>query len=125
MKNSKTYYWVATGLFAGFMGLTAVPDILKIDEAVKFIGHLGYPEYFVPFIGVAKLLGSISILIPQFKKIKEWAYAGLCFDLIGATYSNLMIEGLKAEILFMLIPFSLLAVSYHLNQKMNFAMKPE
>ncbi|MDX2130397.1 MAG: DoxX family protein [Chloroherpetonaceae bacterium] len=123
MKNRKLFYWVATSLFAGFMGIPAIFDVIKTPEAVAFIGHLGYPEYFVPFIGVAKVLGAAAILIPQFDKIKEWAYAGLCFDLIGAVYSNLMVDGASAGMLFMIIPFTLLAVSYHLNQKVNAEVK--
>jgi hypothetical protein len=48
---------------------------------------VGVPLYLIPFIGIAKVLGVIAILIPGFPKLKEWAYAGLFFDLIGATYS--------------------------------------
>ena len=68
-------------------------EILKVPDAVAFITQLGYPVYFIPFIGVAKVLGSIAIVVPRFPKLKEWAYAGLTFDLIGAVYSNLMVNG--------------------------------
>ena len=54
---------------------------------------LGYPVYFIPFIGFAKIIGSIVILIPGLKKIKEWAYAGLFFDLAGAVYSGIAVAG--------------------------------
>jgi uncharacterized membrane protein YphA (DoxX/SURF4 family) len=69
------------------MLLSAIPDVLKVPQAVEFMTHLGYPEYFIVFIGVAKILGSVAILIPGFAIIKEWAYAGLIYDLIGAIYS--------------------------------------
>ena len=36
---------------------------------------------------IAKIIGAVTILIPGLKKIKEWAYAGLFFDLAGAIYS--------------------------------------
>ena len=45
------------------------------------------PTYLLPFLGIAKLLGVIAILVPGYRRIKEWAYAGLMYDLIGATYS--------------------------------------
>lgn len=77
MKKRNIAYWVVTALFSAFMIFSAVPDIMMVPDAMKFIGHLGYPDYFIPFIGVAKLLGSIAILIPGFPRIKEWAYAGL------------------------------------------------
>lgn len=117
MKKTKIIYWTCTVLFAGFMIFTAIPDILKDDEAVKFITDLGYPVYFIPFIGVAKLLGSLAILIPAFKKIKEWAYAGLFFDLIGAVYSNIMAHGFDAGMIAMVPIFGIGIASYILNQK--------
>jgi hypothetical protein len=55
---------------------------------------LGYPLYFIQFISVAKLLGAIVILIPGVgRSIKEWAYAGLFFDLAGAIYSGIASSG--------------------------------
>ena len=88
MKTTKILYWVFTILFAILMFGSAIPDVISMDVAVKGMhGGLGYPVYFIPFIGVAKVLGVIAILVPGFPRLKEWAYAGLFFDLIGATYS--------------------------------------
>lgn len=112
MKKTKTLYWIFTGLFAALMGFTAIPDILNSEEAVKFMTHLGYPPYFTPFIGVAKVLGCIAILIPGYPKIKEWAYAGLFFDLIGATYSQIATDGFLPMVSFMILPFGLGIASY-------------
>ncbi len=87
-KRITIWYWVVNVLFAGFMIFTAVPDVMNNADAVKMIHtDMGYPMYFLPYIGVAKILGGIAILIPGFPRIKEWAYAGLMFDLISATYS--------------------------------------
>ena len=92
---------------------TALPDITLEKEAVDFIsGMLGYPEYFVPFIGIAKLLGALTLLVPGYARIKEWAYAGLAFDLVGATYSVFMTNKPDASMLFMLLPIGFLALSY-------------
>lgn len=114
MKKRNIAYWVVTALFSAFMIFSAVPDILLVPDAMKFIGHLGYPDYFIPFIGVAKLLGSIAILIPGFPRIKEWAYAGLFFDLVGAVYSIFRTDGVDFSMLFMILPFGLLFTSYFL-----------
>lgn len=119
MKKTKIIYWTSTILFAGFMGLGALGDLIQEEEAVKMITGLGYPAYFVPFIGFAKLLGCIAILIPQFKKIKEWAYAGFFFDLVGATYSAIMAAGWDNQMLFMILPFGFGTLSYLYNQKVN------
>lgn len=87
MKKIKIIYWIVTILFAVFMLFSSIPDIMMKPDAVDFITKLGYPKYFVSFIGVAKVLGVLGILVPGFRRLKEWAYAGLTFDLIGATYS--------------------------------------
>jgi DoxX-like family len=51
---------------------------------------LGYPIYFIQFISWAKIIGVIAILIPGLNKtVKEWAYAGLFFDLLAASYSGI------------------------------------
>lgn len=121
MKKTKIIYWTTTILFAAFMGLTAIPDIMMAPDAIVFMTHLGYPTYFIPFIGVAKVLGCIAILIPGFPKIKEWAYAGLAFDLIGALFSIISVEGLQPSVSFMVLPLVLMAVSYSFNNKMQSA----
>jgi len=117
MKKIKISYWIFTVLFAVFMGFTAIPDAMMDKEAVKMVTHLGYPLYFIPFIGVAKILGSIAILIPGFPRIKEWAYAGLFFDLIAATHSMIKVEGFLPGELFMILPFTLGILSYVFYQK--------
>ncbi|WWC84198.1 hypothetical protein PIECOFPK_01931 [Mycovorax composti] len=94
------------------MALGAVPDILMIDAAKEVAMHLGYPLYLLPFLGIAKTLGAITILIPKFDRLKEWAYAGLCINLTGATYSILQIDGFGINILIPAIGMLLLAVSY-------------
>ncbi len=119
MKKDKFIYWTCTGLFSAFMLFSAIPDIFQEKQAQEFIVNLGYPIYFIPFIGVAKLLGSIAILLPNLFKLKEWAYAGLTFDLIGAVYSNLMVYGFDPGMLTLLPVFAVLIISYLYNTKIN------
>jgi hypothetical protein len=114
MKKTNIFYWIITGIFAAFMLSTAIPDILMSPDAVKMISGLGYPNYFIPFIGVAKVLGSIAILISGLKSIKEWAYAGLFFDLFAATYSIIQTAGVSPSLMFMILPMAFLFVSYYL-----------
>jgi hypothetical protein len=91
MKHSKGLYWIVTGLMSAFMVMAAIPDILRIPQAVEVFTHLGYPTYPLPFIGIAKTLGVIAVITPGFPRLKEWAYAGLVFDLIGALYSRISV----------------------------------
>jgi len=112
-KKMKLFYWIFTILFAAFMTWSAIPDALTVPDAIKFMhDYLGYPVYFITFIGVAKLLGVVAILIPGYPRLKEWAYAGLFFDLIGATYSILVPGKLDVGMLFMILPFTLGILSY-------------
>ena len=117
MKKIKIAYWIVKGIFAAFMLFSAIPDILVVPDAVTMITGLGYPRYIIPFLGLAKLLGAIVILIPGLKRIKEWAYAGLFFDLIGATYSAIAKEGFQLPMLFMILPLGFLFLSYFLWHK--------
>ena len=113
MKKTNTLYWIFTALFGCFMLFSAIPDILVVPDAVAMVStSLGYPRYIIPFLGVAKTLGVIAILVPGFPRLKEWAYAGLFYDLTGATYSGICTSGFQAEMLFMILPFGLEALSY-------------
>jgi hypothetical protein len=113
MKKTTIMYWIFTGLFAFMMIGSAIPDVLSSDVAVKGMhSGLGYPLYFIPFIGFAKLLGAAAILIPGYNKIKEWAYAGFGFDLIGATYSIIAVNSPASAWGFMFIPIALGILSY-------------
>jgi DoxX-like protein len=128
MKKTKIIYWIFTGLFAAFMAFSAIPDVLLTDEAVAFMKTLlGLPNYLTQFIGIAKLLGVIAILVPGFPRIKEWAYAGFAFDLTGAVYCVIAAAGMNGGVFFMLVPISLGTVSYiyfHKKQKEAAAAKP-
>jgi DoxX-like protein len=116
-KRDTIIYWTSTGLFCAFMMTSVIPNILSSQEWVTIFEQLGYPLYMLPFLGVAKLLGIIGVLVPGFPRIKEWAYAGLFFDLTGATYSALAAFGFDPQMLVMLVPFGLGAASYVYHHK--------
>ena len=112
MKSTKIIYWIFTVLLSVLMFFSSIPGMLKQPEALKFMSDLGYPPYFAMFIGVAKILGVIAILIPGYPRIKEWAYAGLVFDLTGATYSQIAAGLPPGGLIFMAISFILAFGSY-------------
>src|SRR5262245_7268786 len=72
VKRITTLYWIVTGLMAAFMLLASVPDILQAAQAVSIFGHLGYPRYLLPFLGTAKSLGVLTILVVGIPRLKEW-----------------------------------------------------
>ncbi len=88
-KRNKIIYWISTIWLALGMLSTGVVQILKWKEEVDMMAHLGYPVYFLTLLGVWKILGVIAILVPKFPLLKEWAYAGFFFAMLGAIVSHL------------------------------------
>jgi|1186.fasta_scaffold131739_2 hypothetical protein len=91
MKHHTWISWTITGLMAALMLLSALPDVLRVPGAVSVFRHLGYPPYLLLFLGTAKMLGVAAVLVPGLPRIKEWAFAGLTFDVSGALYSHLSV----------------------------------
>jgi uncharacterized membrane protein YphA (DoxX/SURF4 family) len=125
MKKINIIYWTATIICAALMLASSIPDVMNVPDAVKFMSQLGYPPYFTPFIGWLKILGITAILVPGFPRLKEWAYAGLAFDLIGATYSQIAIgtpaSGWAMMSIFF-IPLIASYMSYHKRQQARLAL---
>src|SRR5436190_13303218 len=94
-KNTNIIYWISTIIFAALMIVSASGGIQPSQPAIQLIHDtLGYPVYFIQFISIAKVIGAVIILIPRIgRSIKEWAYAGLFFDLAGAIYSGIASSG--------------------------------
>lgn len=88
MTNSLVGYWVATTLVAIAFLLPGVGNLVHTPQIAHDMAHLGYPSYFLTVLGSWKILGAIAITIPRFPRLKEWAYAGMIFDLTGAAISR-------------------------------------
>mgnify|MGYP001554306225 CR=1 FL=1 len=113
MKKLNIWYWIVTGLFAAFMLFSGIVDLMVTPDSVQLISdHLGYPHYFVGYIGFAKMVGAIVILLPGFPRLKEWAYAGLFYDLLAATYSFYAVGDPVVQWLPMLLFIGLFFASY-------------
>lgn len=121
MKKINILYWTFTVLFALIMLSTALPNVMMSPDSIDLIHtQLGFPKYFIMFVGVAKILGVIGILVPGYPRVKEWAYAGLFFDLTAATVSGIAVEGFNPMQLFMLVFFAPGVVSYiYYHKKLN------
>jgi hypothetical protein len=90
-KINKIIYWIATALMAVGMLQSGIFAVIRSKQWVDLVTNLGYPVYFLTILGVWKILGVIVILIPRFKLIKEWAYAGFFFAMTGALFSHIAI----------------------------------
>ena len=80
-------YWVTTALVVFELAIGGAWDVLRVPQVRELIERLGYPSYFLVILGTWKLLGAVALVIPRFPRLKEWAYAGVFFDLTGAVVS--------------------------------------
>ncbi len=116
MKRDKIIYWITTGLISllfllsSYMYLTQAPDLMQNFK------QIGFPVYFVTMLGIFKLLGSLALLNPWFDSLKEWAYAGFGFTLIGATWTHIVTG---TPFIMPLVILGILVVSYFFKQKLQ------
>jgi len=87
-KRNKIMYWIATIFLCIGMLAGGIQQMLQIGGYNEIITSLGYPLYLLTIIGVWKILGVIAILVPGFRLVKEWAYAGFFFAMSGAALSH-------------------------------------
>ena len=97
MKAKTIVYWTATILVALPIGSGGVAQLVQyLGNPNGVVPALLYPMYFFAILGVWKVLGAIAILVPRFPRLKEWAYAGIFFDLTGAAASCAAVGGYGA-----------------------------
>ena len=116
-KNLTVLYWTITGLICFAMAASGITSLLHTPQNIEGMAHLGYPYYMLNILGLAKVLGVLALVTNKFPRIKEWAYAGFTFDIIGAFLSMIFIHDYK-ESVFPLIFLALVSASYYLWHKL-------
>jgi uncharacterized membrane protein YphA (DoxX/SURF4 family) len=117
MKSRRLGYWFATGALAFVFALGGLMDATHAAPVVATLKVLGYPAYVATILGVWKLLGAAALLAPRLPRLKEWAYAGIVFDLTGAAFSHAVAGDAADKIA---IPLVLLAIAFA-----SWALRPE
>lgn len=113
MKIINVLYWIFTGLMIALMLFSGISGLVNQEQSTALITmHLGYPEYFVPVISLAKIAGVVIILLPGYPRLKEWVYAGFTFDLSMAIYSFIAVGDPVAGTLFIWFGLILVFGSY-------------
>jgi hypothetical protein len=84
-------YWVTTVIIGAEFAVGGVMDLLRLPPFFALLKHLGYPGYFSVILGVWKALGAVAVLAPRLPRLKEWAYAGMFFNMTGAAASHLAV----------------------------------
>ncbi|MFL5730864.1 MAG: DoxX family protein [Cytophagaceae bacterium] len=117
MKRNTIIFWILTGLLIPAFGIGSVMAVLGDPKSAEVFTSLGYPVYLSPFLGIARILALIVLVIPNYPRLKEWAYAGLVFDVIGAIYSQIAIENPFSYTIFPIISLGLIFGSYYFYHK--------
>jgi len=105
-------YWLATGLVAAEFAMSGAISVARPPIVLAGLAHLGYPAYFPLILGTWKLLGVAALLAPRFPRLKEWAYAGILFDVTGAAFSHAASGDGPADIAVPLVFAALTIVSW-------------
>lgn len=113
----KIAYWIVTALLSLFIVGGSIPDIMQIEGALTLFDQLGYPPYLLLIVGYVKILGIIGILQRRWPFLREWAYAGLVIDLLGAFVSHLFVGDPFQLYVASLIGLALTVASYILLRK--------
>lgn len=112
--NNLIAYWTFTVLAALLFAVPGAALLLRIPHFTEDMAQLGYPSYFLTILGVWKLLGVFAILVPGLPRLKEWAYAGMIFDLSSAVISRTATGGAAITILPPLLVVAIVIVSWKL-----------
>ncbi|HEU5290881.1 MAG TPA: DoxX family protein [Cyclobacteriaceae bacterium] len=112
-KRNKIIYWIATLWLALGMTSTGIVQLLHVQEEVDMMTRIGYPAYILTILGVWKLLGVITVLVPRFPLLKEWAYAGFFFNMTGAVFSHLYSESEAIELFGPMLLIALTILSWY------------
>ncbi len=119
-------YWASTVLTALLFAAPGLALVLRDPHFVAEMTRLGYPGYFLPFLGIWKILGAIVILVPGARYLKEWAYAGMIFDICGAIVSRAAAGDHGPELVLPFVIAGIAALSWALrpdNRRLSRAMK--
>ena len=110
-KRKLLWYWIITVILSFCIFSGGLAQAMQVKGVVQGFKPLGYPLYFISLIGVWKMLGIIAILIPKFKLLKEWAYAGIFFVMSGAVISHIASGDVSIQIIapFLLAIFTVLS----------------
>jgi len=81
-------YWAATAFLAFNMLSGGLAELAQLEATAEGMRALGYPPYFMTILGAWKVPGALALLAPRWPRLKEWAYAGIFFNMTGAALSH-------------------------------------
>lgn len=117
-KTTKIIYWTGIVLTSLWFGASGFFELTKNPLVWEITLQLGYPAHFIYLLGVIKLLGVITLLLPnKVLRLKEWVFAGVFFDITFAFFSKVAVFGFPATI-DAIIAFIMVSVTYIMFRKL-------
>lgn len=106
-----TGYWITTSLASLNLLIAGTAYLAGVQVVREGFAELGYPAYVMTLLGGCKVLGGIALLAPGLPRLKEWAYAGIAFNLVGAAVSHAAVGHPTAKVLAPLVVLALAVAS--------------
>jgi uncharacterized membrane protein YphA (DoxX/SURF4 family) len=118
LKTLKITYWASTGLFCCVFLFTGTSYLLHTQIMDTKFHEIGFPLYIMNLIGILKIAGAITLLVPKYPRLKEWAYAGFVFDFVGAAWCHFAVQGFGQGVR-LVIPIAVVSISYFTYHRLN------
>lgn len=112
--KSVAAYWLFTVMAALLFAIPGAALLFRVPHFTKDMAALGYPAYFLMILGAWKLLGVLAILVPGLPRVKEWAYAGMFFDLSSAAISRAVVGSSLIKVLLPILVVVIVFLSWRL-----------
>ena len=96
-RRRRVIYWVTTAVVVAECLVGGAADVLRLDPFFPLLTQLGYPAYLATILGTAKILAGLIVAAPRLPRLKEWAYAGILINMLGAAASYLATGGAAAD----------------------------
>ena len=94
---NKIVYYLSTAILTVFLvggGVTYLSGNERIlyafsNEMVEGYNAIGFPAWLILPMGIMKICGALALWVPIPRLIREWAYAGIFFNMLLAIGAHL------------------------------------
>jgi hypothetical protein len=119
VKRDRIIYWCVTLFLVLGLATGSILEILQLKIGVEPFEVLGFPLYLAPFLGTCRILAFVVILTPsRWVRLKEWAYTGLVFDVVGAIYAHFAAMRPLSHNIFPIVTLLLILTSYYFHHRL-------
>jgi hypothetical protein len=114
----KIVFYGSTGIILLLMGIAGYYDASSDPAVISYTKHLGYPPYFIVWLGWCKIAGTLFFLLPNKPRLREWCYAGFSFEIISGLVSHLACHDPLNIVMLPITALLVLAISYFSYRKL-------